>query len=580
MNHRCHSPANTLFASCANPLCSQPNLAGKRLRRFLRSLSVLVGVLCMEVEAIAAPANDNIANAITLSGSTAADTVDNTTATKEVGDFAEKTVWWKWTAPANGVATFDAVNSVANYVQMGVYLHSSSGGLGALVNVRGGSFSTPPKYVFPVAQGTTYMIGLGTSSTSYYGVLHLGLSLNTATSIGSLVVVGPATMANDSFAQRITLSGTSAAAICYNASAGTEAGEPSTSGAGTFWFTYRPTANGRLTLTSQGSTVIYPQIAAYLGTAVSGLRLVQYGRSSSLVNFTVPVTAGADYQISIGNDSGYARDALVLSLSLDTQADVSSLVTPAPATMSNDNFSGRITLVGDAVGAIAYNSSATTEAGEPGSSGYSTFWWTYRPSANGRLSITSQGSDIVYPNVAVYQGDVLSSLRLVASKTNSSLVNFSFPVTANTDYQISFGTSSNGNSGNLVLGLNLNKSADVSTLNIPQPATALNDNFIDRVMLTGNQVTAIGYNPSATREALEPTLTGEKTTWWSWTAGGTGTATLDLTGSDANVNSSYYRKVTVWQGSSVSALTNVAVTNALKFPVTAGRPITSRSALA
>ncbi len=544
------------------------------MKQFPLALLVLLSVYLATGKTIAAPANDNRANATVLTGTTASDSADNTTATEEVGDFNKKNVWWKWTAPATGEATFDAVNSAPNYISMGIYLGSSGSTLGPTILETSASYSTPPKRKFPVAAGTTYMIGLGTSSASFVGLLRIGIILDTSTSIGQLPGITQATMTNDTFANRLTLNGTTASAIRYNLTAGNEAGEPTTSGKGTFWFQYKPAVNGRLTLTSEGSTASYANLAAYLGNSLASLRVIKYAEDFDLTTITFPVTAGVDYQISIGVDDNTAygqSGTLVLGLSLDTQADISSLVTPVPATMSNDNFSARINLVGDAVGAIAYNATATNETGEPTTVGRNNFWWTYRPSATGRLSISSQGSDISYASITLYQGTSLSSLKLVGGKANFSGVAFSLPVTGGTDYQICFGTSSTGYGtvGAFVMSVNLDKNADVSLLNITTPASALNDNFVNRVTLSGDTLSAIGYNPAASREPLEPNTTQQNTLWWSWTPTASGTAQLDFTGSDANVLN--YGIVSVWQGAGLASLTSITVSSKLTFPSVSGQ---------
>jgi hypothetical protein len=539
-------------------------------------LALLLACLFPSASLLAAPpANDNKASAATITGESAAVSVNSTEATAEAGDFANRTVWWKWVAPASGRLLLDTVNSPAKFLRLKVFLQESPGVAGGVVATAESSQSTSdPSLSFPVAQGTSYLIGVGNQYTSSgdVGVVNLALNLNTSDPVGSLPFAGPATMANDAFASRISLTGETPSALAYNASATREAGEPAT-GNTTFWWTYRPAANGRLTISSQGSSSLHKTVNVFLGTNIAALRLVDShspSLSSDAVNFSFPVTKDTDYQISFGTTSS-TTGTMVLSLNLDTSSDVSSLNIPHPATMANDNFANRLLLTGSDVGAIAYNPSATNEAGEPTLSGGRTFWWTYRPAATGRLTISSQGTDSFHKAVAVYFGTSLGGLRAVsydAPNLSSEHVNLTIPVTANTDYQISFGTQTSS-TGSLVVAFTLDADADVSSLNIPLPATNGNDNFANRVTLPGNTVSAIGYNIEATREALEPVNTAERTIWWSWTSQNTGVAVIDFVGS--SFLSRLY--VSVWTGSSLSALSQTSLSASgtyVTMPVSAG----------
>lgn len=526
----------------------------------------------------APPANDNLANATKITGTSAAVSADNTNATQEAGESHYQTLWWKWTAPANGRVTLASVNSVANDLRMRVYIQEQAGTTAGFI---GGDDSNFPSMSFPVVTGTTIAIRLGSSKSkgSYglvLGTVNLSVNLNTNDPVGSLSLAHACTMRNDSFAERITLTGNTASAVGYNYSASNEAGEPSPSGYGTFWWTYRPTANGRLTFTTTNSDDFGKRVAVYIGGSLSSLRLVEYA-SNSLVNFSIPVTAGTDYQISVGSSntttSYNGSGSFVFGLSLNIQSDISSLNIPNPATMINDAFAQRINLIGDTVSAVAYNPSTTSEAGDPSTSGYGTFWWTYRPSANGRLTISNQGSDSFQHRIAVYIGTTLPNLRLVSYASGYPFTG-TIPVTAGVDYIISTGSSSQigsyNTTGSLVLSLSLDKNSDISQLNFPTPATSNNDNFANKVLLSGNTVSAIGYNLAATREALEPIGTKDKTLWWSWLAAASGEVILDFTGSDTTIMN--YGVVGIWQGSALNSLTeNTGIPGRLAFNAVAGQ---------
>jgi hypothetical protein len=85
--------------------------------------------------------------------------------------------------------------------------------------------------------------------------------------------------------------------------------------------------------------------------------------------------------------------------------------------------------------------------------------------------------------------------------------------------------------------------------------TPLNDNFADRLVLTGLSGEASGSNYYATGETGEPLhagVAGGASVWWEWTAPGTGAATFDTFGSNFDTI------LAVYHGSSLQTLTEIA----------------------
>ena len=77
-----------------------------------------------------------------------------------------------------------------------------------------------------------------------------------------------------------------------------------------------------------------------------------------------------------------------------------------------------------------------------------------------------------------------------------------------------------------------------------------NDDFANRITITGSSATVIGTNVGATKQAGEPNHagnTGGKSVWYTWTAPTTGTATIDTLGS------SFDTLLAIYTGSSVDA---------------------------
>ncbi|HEV7890689.1 MAG TPA: NF038122 family metalloprotease [Pyrinomonadaceae bacterium] len=110
------------------------------------------------------PANNDFANAVTLTGATGTTTGDSTGATRQSGEpvftfsAGGRSVWFNWTAPASGTATFDTEGSAYD-TMLGVYTGNSVNALspvGSNDDVQSGFVNS--KVVFPVTGGTTYRI--------------------------------------------------------------------------------------------------------------------------------------------------------------------------------------------------------------------------------------------------------------------------------------------------------------------------------------------------------------------------------------------------------------------------------------
>ncbi|MCF7731601.1 MAG: autotransporter-associated beta strand repeat-containing protein [Akkermansiaceae bacterium] len=138
--------------------------------------ALTMGAWLVAGTALAAPANDDFANAIDLTGTgsgqtgdvlfgdqTGTDNVDATQETGEtVGSGGVNTVWFKWTCPADGDLTVKTLGSTTSApaewdAVLGIYTGASVNALTAL----GGSpqdGNVPEEMTVPVTAGTTYHI--------------------------------------------------------------------------------------------------------------------------------------------------------------------------------------------------------------------------------------------------------------------------------------------------------------------------------------------------------------------------------------------------------------------------------------
>jgi hypothetical protein len=233
---------------------------------------------------------------------------------------------------------------------------------------------------------------------------------------------------------------------------------------------------------------------------------------------TFNVIGGTEYQIAVDSANGPGGN---ISLQLTMGA--------AQAPPSNDNFANRITLSGSHISNITgSNVGATKEPGEPFHAdqlGEKSLWWTWIAPTSGGLTLSTTGSAID-TLLAIYTGNSVSSLSFVAANDEDPLIasgltsRITCNVTAGTVYQIAV-DGFEGDAGDIRLRLDLDAS-------FPVPA---NDNFANRITLTGNNISTNVSNVGATYEPNEPlhleTL-GGKTVWWKWTAPSSGGVTLSV----------------------------------------------------
>jgi hypothetical protein len=114
--------------------------------------------------------------------------------------------------------------------------------------------------------------------------------------------------------------------------------------------------------------------------------------------------------------------------------------------------------------------------------------------------------------------------------------------------------------------------ATVTIAGLPGPA---NDQFANRIALSGASATTTGSNRYATKESGEPAhagITGGASVWWTWTAPASGTCAIDTAGS------AFDTLLGVYTGGAVTGLDEVASnddapglnTSAVSFAATAG----------
>jgi hypothetical protein len=303
--------------------------------------------------------------------------------------------------------------------------------------------------------------------------------------------------ANDDFADRLPLSGTSAfsSAILYAATS--EEGEPLSvrNAGGTAWWTWQAPQDGIVRVSASVARVTQKNLlAVFSGAALEALQPVQINRTSN-TDLLFHATAGEDYEICLAG----GPDSSPVWVSLTMQ--------PPPANDDLVNAQRIAVAAGTITGSTV---AATAEPGEPSIGSYPlghSIWFRWSPPVSGRATV-ALGAGMTQADFGIYTGADIASLKLVANSTGARS---GFPVEGSHSYFI---------------GVDGAFQPVTLVLNLIAPAT--NDNFAQRNLAPLNARLMI--DPStATREPNEPvhgaTARGHSL-WWTWHAASNGGARM------------------------------------------------------
>ena len=115
--------------------------------------------------AVTAPPNDNFSTATAISGSSGTTNGTNIRATKEsgepnhAGNVGGASIWYGWTAPANGSVIIDTIGSTFDTV-LAVYTGSSVGSLTTIASDDDSGGNDASRVVFTASSNTTYRIAV------------------------------------------------------------------------------------------------------------------------------------------------------------------------------------------------------------------------------------------------------------------------------------------------------------------------------------------------------------------------------------------------------------------------------------
>jgi hypothetical protein len=402
--------------------------------------------------------NDMFADRYRLSGLDArSPPADSSKATVEPGEAAvwpldpDKSIWWEYTAPANGKVTFDTAPGLPDYyTNLAVFVGQSIPQLVPIAYASDHSYAT--KIQFQAAAGQAYEIRSALFASFTMGKDYtLNVHLEPNDLPGSVV-------GSDNFRNRKTMTGNEAIGLVYNRFFTIESGEPQPfkghGNTNTAWWTYTPPANGLLTIDEVGSTLGSASVAIFAGDSFQ--TMIPLARRDAPVGefkIQMPVTAGVAYQIQASSvDVG----TLQLNLHLNPKNIPNSW-------FGTDVFDDRPKVTGASAILVGNAAGTTVESGEPahnkGQPNSNTIWWSWTAPAAGRVNIDGLGSRTGPIGLAAYTGTSLFGLAQVAQNFDGpDKVRIDFPVEAGETYSIVANGAANLDS-NLTLHLNFYKPA-------------------------------------------------------------------------------------------------------------------------
>jgi hypothetical protein len=363
-------------------------------------------------------ANDAFADATPIVGfggapNSAADVSRATAQTGEPahgGRAAERTVWWRWTAPRTGRVTASTCDSYgyasgsdAADTSVGVYTGTALTGLERIADSAAGCEDGDAVTSFYAVAGTVYRIAVDVHAGANYQA-ELWLSDSAP---------------GDRFDDPVHI-GSSRSAGSTTTTATAEPGEPAHAGAPasrSVWFTWTAPSDGRVAILTCGQGRLDTRLAVYTGDAVDALTEVGSndedptvscgGAPGSAVRLTV--TAGQTYRIAVDTEDGGFGPVNVW------------IQTAPPA----DRFAGATALNDASSGGDATLALTSAEPGEPAHAGRAaerSVWWVLRATATYDLLLqtcTVDGAPAADTRVAVYSGDAVEALTPLASDDDS-----------------------------------------------------------------------------------------------------------------------------------------------------------------
>lgn len=444
------------------------------------------------VPEVAAPANDDFAAAGLIEGDEGSESVDLLLATAEPGEPAAEfedlagrpnhSVWYSWTAPADGPFRFGFALSredypnIARRMDLHVYVGDQVAALREVASAR--------QYSPLWRSGTA--AAFFAEAERIYRIRVASSSRGVPTALRWLPGERPA---NDDFADAIVLDGESGSVDGTGVGATLEPGEPY--GAATTWFRWTAPRDGGWQLTGPSYVDVYE------GDDVTGLRLVS-NASSSWAPF--PAGAGREYRIAVSYGDDY-------SLRWSPHG------TGMSADLVNDAFAEAESIGAEASSshAIRIDRDTTVEPGEHPETGIRTAWWSWEAPLDDLYTWRLRDSSHPEMHATVFAGEGFDDLQLIARTSSRAPYDLVLDATAGERYWIAAG-----------LGLTV-RGVSTASADLVWGPTPDNDEAAGASVISGASGSAAGSNEFATGATGERRdILGRSTLWWTYEAPASG----------------------------------------------------------
>ena len=457
------------------------------------SVSVGVGTGDGRAQERVPPANDAFAAATVIEGEEGSLAVDLLHATAEPGEpvFDARlgrpaaSVWYMWTAPADGAFRFRVPVLAGDYNERGevvrhdrVHVYTGDG----IAGLREVAFA-PWHATFFAARDSTYRVRV--SGVSRAAPMDLRWS------------PGDRPL-NDDFADATVLEGESDSFEGTTVGATLEPGESFGDMAATTWFRWIAPEDGRWEFEAAGRRVL-----VFEGDALGTLRLAG-GRPSSTAQ--VPVGAGREYRVAVAESDGaglgadYALRWYPITYGADGNGDAFEDAQPVGEAASGEHV-------------VDVDDASTVQPGEPGETGVRTRWWEWEAPADGLYTwrLGDVGETVPgYPKmrVTLWTGMDIDDLALAAEIGPGAPFEALLDAAAGETYRIAVGLR-NGDAAAYDLG----RAAGKLTWGV----TPDNDELAGAVAVSGASGSVSGSTVFATGARGERSaVLGRSTLWWTY----------------------------------------------------------------
>lgn len=375
--------------------------------------------------------------------------------------------------------------------------------------------------------------------------------------------------ANDAFANRIALSGTSFSITPIALDNATrEVAEPGNAPLKSLWYSWTAPDNVTVTLDASASDYsTYRRIAVYLGNRLGALTSVT---ASSYGTVTFLAVKDATYQIAVGGEYSSSTGTLRLGMVSSSYSSGVTILGPSIPVIPqpiNDHLANATTIANLPLAVVTYHHSATWESTQR-IDGQRSLWYRYTAPADQTIYMAVE-TETASTRLGVYVGDHYDRMNTVATASYSSL---SFIAIKGVTYYLEIADLYDTSYGirRVAIAATPFPSGPLVAPLLPYADGVSNNAFLCPQVLTGDSVHALAYVTGANRETFEPD-TAQNTVWYSWTPAADGVLDLSSGGDDID------RQVSVFTGGDLASLQLVGKSprwgaSTVSLPVIAGTP--------